>query len=87
MDKFDEINSRLDKIFEELADIKDAFPDGVHNHRVAHEAMIKAAEAEEKFWSELKLDLAKKGAWGLLIIMVGLVLAGLSVKLGFAAKQ
>jgi hypothetical protein len=86
MDKLDEINLRLDKIVDQLNEINEAFPDGVHAHRMAHEAMIKAATAEESFWRELKLEIAKKGLIGLVIILVGLVLAGVSVKLGLGIK-
>ncbi|UOF81064.1 hypothetical protein [Caudoviricetes sp.] len=43
---------------------------------------MKAADAEEKFWRELKLDITKKGLWGILIIVLGLILVGLTTKLG-----
>ena len=56
-------------------------------HRRAHEAQIKAAHAQEDFWRELRLDIAKKGAWGLLIIVVGLVLVGVSAKFGIGAPR
>ena len=60
-----------------------AFPGGdVAAHRMAHEAMISAARAQEQFWRDLRLDIAKKGVWGLLIIVLGLVLVGASTKLG-----
>jgi len=68
----------------ELAQINAAFPDGPDNHRLAHQAMIKAAVAEERFWDELKLDIAKKGTWGLLIIILGLALVGIAAKFGIA---
>lgn len=56
----------------------------IEGHRKYHEAMIKSAEAQAEFWKELRLDIAKKGVWGLLIILVGLVMAGLAAKLGIA---
>lgn len=56
-------------------------------HRRAHEAMIKAAHAQEDFWRELRLDIAKKGAWGLLIVIVGLILVGVSAKFGIGAPR
>lgn len=77
-----EVGHKIDEVLRELAEIKEAFPDGVAKHRAAHEAMIATKSAEEMFWRELKLDLAKKGTWGLLVILVGLVLVGLSVKFG-----
>lgn len=61
---------------------KDAFPDGPANHKNAHQAMINAAQAQERFWNELKLDIAKKGTWGLLITVVGLLMLGIAVKFG-----
>jgi len=41
-----------------------------------------AADAQEKFWIELKLEIAKKGVWGLLIVICGLIVVGVSAKLG-----
>lgn len=54
----------------------------VDGHRKYHEQMMKAAEAQEEFWREMRLDIAKKGTWGLLVILLGLVLVGLQAKLG-----
>lgn len=62
--------------------IERAFPDGPEPHRASHLAMIRAAEAQEKFYNDLKLDLVKKGTWGLLVIIIGLVLTGAFVSLG-----
>jgi hypothetical protein len=88
----DHIDKRFDEVMEELSKINSAFaknPDGSVDHaghRQYHEAMIQAADAQKQFWQELRLDIAKKGVWGLLIIVVGLVLVGLSAKLGIASK-
>jgi len=76
--------AKMDLILMELAQINAAFPDGPDSHRLAHLAMMKAAVAEERFWDELKLDIAKKGTWGLLIIVLGLALIGLAAKFGIA---
>jgi hypothetical protein len=81
------IKSQLGDIANRLDELHQAFPDGVQAHRAAHEAMIKAAVAQETFWNELKLEIAKKGIIGIIIILVGLVLAGISVKLGVWIKQ
>lgn len=62
-----------------------AFPDGVEGHRKAHEKMIKAAEAEERFWDDLKSDVAKKSIWGILHILIILALGGIAAKLGVGA--
>lgn len=76
----------------ELAKINSAFartPNGEVDHaghRQYHETMIAAAEAQKQFWQELRIDIAKKGIWGLLVIVVGLVLVGISAKLGIASK-
>ena len=77
-----EEKKNLESVIEAL--IEEAFPDGANNHRNAHEAMIKAAQAQERFWDELKLDIAKKGTWGLLITVIGLIMLGAAVKFGFA---
>lgn len=84
------IEDQLDEILAEVKRIQGAFPRTEHGevdftgHREAHEAMIEAAKAQTEFWRELKLDIAKKGVWGLLIITCGLILTGLAAKFGFA---
>jgi len=89
-DEARQIDDRLDEILSEVRKIHNAFPrtDGgdadFEGHRRYHEAMIRAANAQEKFWNELKLDVAKKGAWGLLVIVVGLAVLGLAAKLGIS---
>jgi len=85
-------DKRFDEILTELKKINGAFargPDGLvdfDGHRRYHESMIEAAEAQTLFWRELKLEIAKKGVWGLLIIISGLVLVGLSAKFGIPPK-
>ncbi len=82
------LDKRFDEIMHELQKINGAFarnPDGSvdhDGHRQYHEAMIKAATAQEQFWNELKLEVAKKGIWSLLVIICGLVVVGVSAKLG-----
>ena len=86
------IDKRFDEIMVELHKINGAFatnPDGTTDfsgHKQYHEAMIKAATAQEQFWQELKLEIAKKGVWSLLIIICGLVVVGISAKFGIAGK-
>jgi hypothetical protein len=76
------IEAKVDDLTEQAKSCMSAFPDGPVNHRLSHEAMIKAAQAQENFWKEMKIDLAKKGAWGLFIIILGLVITGLQAKFG-----
>jgi len=84
------LDKRFDEIMDELRKINGAFarnPDGSvdhDGHRQYHEAMIKAATAQEQFWQELKLEVAKKGIWSLLVIICGLVVVGVSAKLGLS---
>jgi hypothetical protein len=80
------IEQKLDTALELLDNISDAFPDGPAKHREAHETWIQAKNAETKFWQELKLDLAKKGVWGILILIIGLCMVGFSVKVGVLFK-
>jgi len=86
------IDKRFDEIMDALHQINGAFaanPDGSTDfvgHRNYHEAMIKAATAQEQFWQELKLEIAKKGIWSLLVIICGLVVVGVSAKFGIGAK-
>lgn len=55
-------------------------------HRQCHEAMIRAAQEQEKFWKELKQDLIKKGLWAVILVVVGLLVAGIGTKLGISLK-
>ncbi len=57
-----------------------AFPDGPDSHKLAHKAMMDAANAEREFWTELKVDFAKKSIWGILQVLIFLAMAGLAVK-------
>ena len=83
-----QIDDRLDEILSEVRKIHGAFPrthDGetdFDGHRQYHEAMIRAAEAQAAFWNELKLDVVKKGVWGAIVIIVGLVITGMATKFG-----
>lgn len=52
------------------------------SHRMYHEAVMRAAEEQEKFWRDLRLDMAKKSIWGVVTILVGLALTGVAVKFG-----
>lgn len=85
--KYDGISQeeKLTIILTTLDDILAAFPDGPEKHREAHESWIAAKKAETEFWKDLKLEIAKKGIWGLIVLITGLVLIGLSVKLGYPA--
>ena len=82
------LDRRFDEILTELRKINGAFPrndDGsvdFDGHKRYHEEMIAAARAQTEFWRELRLDIAKKGVWGLLIIVCGLIIVGLTTKLG-----
>jgi hypothetical protein len=90
--KIAHIEEQLNTIIAELKSIKSAFPEDefgqvdVTGHRRYHEEMLAAAKAQTEFWRELKLDIAKKGVWGLLIVIVGLILSGIAVKFGIPAN-
>ena len=69
-------------ILDAKRELMHAFPDGIENHREAHERMIAAARAEEQFWHDLKADIARKSIWGILHILFLLTIGTLAVKLG-----
>lgn len=86
------LDKRSDEILAELRQINSAFPrndDGSvdhDGHRKYHESLIKAAEAQEQFWRDIRMDVAKKGVWAALIIVLGLIVVGVQFKLGLAPK-
>ena len=86
------IERKLDLILDHLTRLEGAFArndDGsvdIDGHRRYHEAMIDAAKEQAQFWRELKIDIAKKGAWGVLVIVVGLVVVGLQSKFGLGVR-
>lgn len=85
-----QLDDRLDEILAEVRKIHGAFPrthegeTDFDGHRQYHEAMIRAAEAQAAFWNELKLDVVKKGVWGAIVIIVGLVITGMATKFGIS---
>jgi hypothetical protein len=75
----------VEELTREVKRIVEAFPNhDIEGHRSAHQKMIDAAIAQEKFWSELKMELAKKGVVGLAVILLGLVAAGFTLKVATA---
>lgn len=77
-----DLNTKMETILGAFPVDKDGNVD-TRGHRDYHEASIRAARAQEKFWIELRRDLAKKGIWALIIIVTGLIVTGVSAKFGF----
>lgn len=85
--KIDTLASTVDHFSAESVkrweEVRQAFPNkDIPGHRKYHESLLRAADAQTEFWTSLKLDLIKKGTWSVIIIVIGLVVAGLSTKLG-----
>lgn len=82
------IERKLDLILDELKKLEGAFAkneDGsidFDGHRKYHEAMIRAAEEQEKFWHDLKMEIFKKGIIAAIIITLGLLWIGVQTKFG-----
>ena len=74
-------HAKLARAFVEV----DGEPD-FHGHRKYHEAKVLAAEAEERFWNELRQDVIRRGILYGLLIVLGLAGIGLLFKLGLAWK-
>ena len=75
-------------ISEQIAKVMAAFPNhDLDGHCDFHQAKIDSAKAEEKFWSELKLDLAKKGLWGIVTVLAGMIVLGFSAWVGSIAQS
>lgn len=81
-------DDRLDDVMKAIKDIHSAFPqnpDGTTDfsgHRRYHEELIESAQAQTEFWRELRLDLAKKGTWVVLVAVIGMIAAGVGAKFG-----
>lgn len=74
---------KLERLTTAIEEFEKGFPDGdIRGHRLYHERLIRNVMAQEDFWNGLKSDLAKKGLWAVLLIVVGLIIAGLSAKIG-----
>lgn len=86
------IERKLDLILAEVKHMRSAFPkdeDGevdYEGHRKYHESLIRAAEAQAEFWSDLKKEVAKKGIIALIVIVLGLLWLGAQAKLGISVK-
>lgn len=86
------LDARFDEILAEIRKVNSAFaktPNGevdFDGHRRYHEQMIAAATAQEEFWRDLKLEVAKKGIWSLLVIICGLVVVGISAKFNLGVR-
>ena len=82
------IEKKLDLILAEVKHMRSAFPKDeegdvdYEGHRKYHESLIRAAEAQEEFWRDLKREVAKKGILAALVIVCGLLWLGAQTKLG-----
>lgn len=86
------IDKRFDEIMAELRKINGAFPRDEsgevdhEGHRKYHESLIRAAEAQEQFWRDIRMDVARKGIWAGIIIVLGLIVIGVQFKLGLTPR-
>lgn len=82
------IERKLDLILDQVKKFEGAFAkneDGsidFDGHRRYHEAMIRAAEEQEKFWHDLKVEIMKKGIIAAIVILLGLLWIGAQTKFG-----
>lgn len=82
------IEHKLDLILDEVKHMRNGFPKDDNGnvdydgHRKYHEQLIRAAEAQEAFWTDLKKEIIKKGILGALVIAIGLLWLGAQAKLG-----
>jgi hypothetical protein len=81
------LSKKLDALIEAQQKMNEAFPhhdDGTPDfagHRDYHEELIQAARAKTRFYSELRIDLAKKGVLFVLAVLLGLIVVGAQIKL------
>jgi hypothetical protein len=59
---------KVDEVIRRVDDLHKAFPGGDWDgHRRYHEAMIERYLAKTRFYEELRVDLAQKGVWALIV--------------------
>jgi hypothetical protein len=79
---------KIDQMMEQMNRISNGFvknDDGTvdyDGHRRYHASIIESMGAQTRFWNELRLDLAKKGLWFVLLVVAGFVVLGIQAKLG-----
>lgn len=76
------VNDRLNDLERDVDNLKRAIPKSelgeidYMGHRNFHEAAILAKEEEARFWRALRNDLIKKGAWAILVVLIGFAVTG-----------
>ena len=51
-------------------------PDGkpdIEGHRSYHQSLIEEAQDRAKMWRELRVEIIKKGTWGVILVLIALV--------------
>lgn len=87
LEKVNALMKRLEDLSTQVGEVGKAAAEAGRDASKATSQAEKLAEktaAEERFWNELKIDVAKKGVWGLLIIVLGLAMIGLAAKFGIS---
>jgi len=70
----DRLEDHMTQEEKQLSALADAFPNrDPIEHRKYHEKLMEAADAQKQFWQELRLDVAKKSVWGVLIVVITLI--------------
>jgi hypothetical protein len=68
------VETKVNEVIRRVDDLHDAFPGGDWDgHRRYHEAVIKRVEAREKFYQDLRTNLATKGLWALILMLTGML--------------
>jgi hypothetical protein len=84
--RYDTMSKALDHFVKtELShytETKSAFPDGDFlGHKMYHEKLIKAAEAQTEFYLSLRNEIIKKGAWFAILTLLGIIWVGFRFKI------
>lgn len=75
-------NAKVVEAIRGIDELRRAFPGGDWDgHRRYHEAVIKRIEAREKFYQDLRTDLATKGLWAVIIALGGAVIFYIRAKI------
>jgi len=84
--RYDTVRVALDHFvkleLEHYTEVLQAFPDNdVKGHKMYHDRLIKAAEAQEQFYLSMRNEVVKRGFFFALLALLGVIWVGFEIKM------